>query len=550
MKRRKILAIFFSVLMLVSLLAACGPKEGGGGDPTNTDTFDPNAPGGPGGGVTNSPGGNVTPDDTIVSSKDTVVFGQTSEPLNFVIGNVDYSNTPAREGIVIYNIYDSLLWMNWDGSIDYMLATGYTVSADGMEYIFTLRDDVYFHNGYKLTAEDVAFTLNYGIKNSPGLAANNLMGLASAEAIDDLNVKMIMSIPYAAFPNCLTSRMALIMSKQYFDEVGLDGYRAKPIGTGAYKFDNQVLGQSTTLKANHDYWNGAPYIETIIIKPLENVTTQFLALENGEIDIIGTANINQCKQLTSPDLTWGYVPSSDRNSIFFHCGSGITQDKNIRKAIQCAIDKEEIMLGAIENYGFILDQDILQTYNDCPPAKDLDVVERDIEKAKEYLKAANYNGEELIFVASGATGESIATMVQGQLKAIGMNITIQTVDSATHTTLIREGTTVDIVFQSHASTLMDVSTLQFHYKLSATSTPRFPKEWIDKTTDLINRSDAEMDPVKRQALIAEILNMNTEEAWLIPLYNGVMASAWNKGVKGMGPHLNGIVYQSRLWYWE
>jgi peptide/nickel transport system substrate-binding protein len=532
--------------MVLGLVAACGgTSDSGNGPPTP-----PNI--GPAVVPSDDEGAPTVSDDTVhVSSKDTVIFTQISEPQSFVIGDKDYSNTPAREGIVIYNIYDSLYWMNWNGTISPRLATEYSVSADGLEYTFKLRDDVYFHNGDKFTAEDVKFTYEIGLEKNTGLAINNLMNFNHADVIDDYTVKLVLKAPYAAFINCTTSRMGLIMSKKYYEEVGAEGYNNAPIGTGAYKFKERVIGEKVTLVANDDYWNGAPLIKNLVVKPLENLTTQFLALENGEVDVIGTANISQCIQLNNPKLTWGYVPSSDRNLLAFHSVTGIGKDKNIRKAIQYALNKEDILLGAIEGYGTVLDYDVLQTYKGAPDPSKLVTVKQDVEKAKEYLKAANYNGEKFIIEAvAGSTQETVAAMIQGQLMAIGMNVEIKTADSQTSNTLINDGSQIDAWVAAHASTLMDISTFQWHYLLNETNGPRYDPELLAKTGEIVKKTEVEMDDAKRQEQAAELLNISTEEALIIPLYNGVMAAAWNDGIKGIQPHLNGIVYESRLWYWE
>ena len=88
--------------------------------------------------------------------KKTVVIATAQEPTVFFCQDQNYASNQAKDSPVLFQIYECLLWMDEEGVCQPWLATGYEMSEDGLEYVFTLRDDVYFHNGEKMTAEDVA----------------------------------------------------------------------------------------------------------------------------------------------------------------------------------------------------------------------------------------------------------------------------------------------------------------------------------------------------------------------------------------------------------
>ena len=537
MNRKRVLSLLLAMCLSFGVAAGCTSAP----NPTPTPA------------ASTAPSGDPAPAPSdAVPAKDTVIVTQSDEPTAFVTGDRSFQTIPNKDGIVIYNIYDSLMFMKYDGSVEYMLATEYSVSDDGLEYTFKLRDDVYFHNGYKMTAEDVAFTYNMGLEKYPSLAVSLFLNLDHVEAVDETTVKMVLTAPYAGFINCTTCRLGLIMSKQYYEEVGgSEGYNNAPIGTGAYKFGTRISGESVTMVANEEYWGGAPAIKNVIVKPIANASTQFLSLENGEVDMIARADIASCLQITGDDLTWGYVPSTTRNIlVFFAVEPKLAADKNLRKAIQCAIDKEEILLGSVEGYGTILDQDIIYTYRDAPDPSVLTTVTQDLDKAREYLEASSYNGEPIVAVVSSGSAEELsAQIIQGQLLPLGINIEVRSVDAQTRNTISNTGEGADFMITNHASSLNDVAMLGWNYAPSNAASPRFDTELMAETEVLVRASDVEMDPVKRQEFVAQILNISTEEALVIPLYNPVMAAAWNVGLKGVQPHLVGTCYLIKDWSW-
>jgi len=460
--------------------------------------------------------------------------------------------TLMKDCIVLYNIYDTLMRMESDGSITPRLATSFTVSGDGLEYTVKLRDDVYFHNGYKMTSADVEFTFKTLEELYPSdfsIAFNNLVRV---EAIDEYTVKFILSSPYVNFDSCFSGRTGTIVSKQYFEEVGgSEGYNLAPIGTGAYIFQSRVSGESVTLVANEDYWNGAPQIKTIIIKPIANVSTQFLSLENGEVDVIVGADAASCQQIVSPNLKWDYISSSNRSIIQFVARPpSPCADKNLRKAIQCAINKDEVLLGAVEGYGVILDYDSVPIWRGAPDPAAINLVPHDINKAKEYLAASSYKGETLIIMAiSGTVQEKAAQIIQGQLLAIGIDLQIMSVDASTRLTLARTGDGIDMQSYLYGSPKNDISGYSFPYALNVNYAPFVDQAFWEETDRLTTASLVALDPAVSRRHVADLVNLIQEEATLIPLFSPANFAAWNADLSGVAPHPVGIMYYIEDWSW-
>ncbi len=548
LRRKRNRCFALSVCLLLCFLVACGGEAVSNPAGSQAGNQAGNQAGSQAGAA---PAGDTSAAAPDVPVKDTVVVSQAEEPTVFVTVNGSAPTNTSKDAIVIYNIYDSLFRMQKDGSLTPSLATSFDISADGREYTYHLRDDVYFHNGYKMTAEDVVFTFDTLKELYASAYESSFTNLDHAEYIDEYTMKFVLTDPFAAFDSCVTSRHGFILSKQYFEEVGgIEGYQEAPIGTGAYKLASRVSGESITLEAFEDYWNGAPAIKTVIIKPISNVTTQFLALENGEIDVIGGADVSSCLQITNPDITWGYTPSSSRTIIQFVArGPSPLADINLRKAIQSAINKQEVIDGAAEGYGVLLDYDCVPTWRDAPPQDSVPAVPYDIEKAKEYLAASSYNGEPLVVMAiSGTTQERAAQIIQGQLLALGINLEIMPVDASTRTALARTGEGIDMQLQIYGSTPNDVSSLGFLHEANANFTP-FAPQILDETTRLVRLSHNELDSAARQEYVKQILTIINEEATIIPLYNPVNFGAWNAALNGIEVHSHGIIFFFEDWSW-
>lgn len=168
-------------------------------------------------------------------SKTELVVVTSTEPVYF--NNLCSGMTNLPDTLVYSQIYDPLFYKDWDdgGKVKGYLAESYEVSEDGLRITVKLRNNVSFHNGYKLTSEDVKFTFDEMSTRPLGTAL--LINWDNVEIVDDLNLIFHMKAPYGAIMNALCSRLNYISCKKYWDEVGgFEGYNSKPVGTGPYKF--------------------------------------------------------------------------------------------------------------------------------------------------------------------------------------------------------------------------------------------------------------------------------------------------------------------------
>lgn len=470
-------------------------------------------------------------------AKDTLIMATSGEPYRFFAQGS--GGCGGDDNLALSNIYDCLLFLEPDGSLSPALAESYDLSEDGLTYTFHLRQGVKFQNGQEMTAEDVQKTFELGAAGP--LSAALFVNYDSCDIVDDYTVDIHLSSPYAAFPYGVASRIGGIICKSYYDEVGEDGYYEAPIGTGPYKFVEYVKGDHTTLEANEDYWRGAPPVKKIVIQTVADASTQILGLQNGDYDIVRDPAIDVCLSLNDdPTVKWDKENSTGRVTMYMNSwDNGPGKDINFRKAIQAAINKDDVNEAMYGGEADILDIDICASYGGCPDPGSYEVPKYDVEVAKQYLADSSYNGEEWkILVQSGTRYEIGAKVIQAQLMSIGINCVLDAKDNATY----REeymARTWQAIMADNLSSLVDADSIMGYHSMESwwdpatQGNPKDPEIWELVLQGRALQGDA------RKPIYAEISDIITEEAYDIPLVNSIVTVAYNPALQGIEAHCLG-----------
>ena len=212
-----------------------------------------------------------------------VVMGPTSEP---EAGFDPAFGWGAGEHVHEPLIQSTLTVTNADLTIGYDLATGYSVSEDGLTWTVTIRDDVSFTDGEPLTAEDVAFTYNT-VKSSSSV--NDFTMLDYAEAPDDTTVVFHMTRPFSIWP--YTMAIVGIVPEHTYDSAT---YGSNPIGSGRYTLVQWDRGEQIILEANPDYYGEAPKIKKVTILFMEEDAAFLAALSTKSARAETTDEIAGC----------------------------------------------------------------------------------------------------------------------------------------------------------------------------------------------------------------------------------------------------------------
>ncbi len=190
------------------------------------------------------------------------------------------------------NVLSGLMHINKDLIGEGDLAENWTISADGKEYVFKLREGVTFHNGDKFTADDVLFTYNRSKDPTKSIHSRVLKDVAAVEAINDYEVKFILAKPQASFLTKTLERASgramTIVSRGALENMGTSNYGLAPVGTGPFKIVQHQLGQGVVMEKFENYYDPArPKLDKVIIKPISDAEPLAAAIEAGDIQLIG-----------------------------------------------------------------------------------------------------------------------------------------------------------------------------------------------------------------------------------------------------------------------
>lgn len=536
---KRFLALMLTGVLLVISLTGCGS-----GDQTSTSASTDK------GGSSESSSGTV---DGTTNGKDSVTIATTLEPSVFFMQHSELGTTASftKDCTVLYNIYDMLFVINDEGEFTPRLGVDYTVSDDGLEYVVEIRDDAYFSNGDKVTAEDVAFSANLCAETVPPNMKGMFTNFASAEVVDETHVKYILSAPFAAFPNCWTSRCVPIIDQSYFEEVGEDGYQENPVGSGPYILDKRVSGEYLVLKANDNYWGGAPEIKTVTIKIITNISTEFISLNSGEVDVILAADMASCLQLDGVNYSYTTHDSATRAFAMINTNTNhgsVLTDLNLRKAIASCVNRDDLIVGVCEGSGSAAWVDMPLSYTGMPALETMtQALPYDLDTAKEYLEASDYDGSAIqIMAVSGTRQEKAANILQGALISAGINAEVAAIDSATNSGAMQSGEW-DIMIVESTGSLYDSSCLNNIYT-SASFAQWQDDEQFNWLKGKIDIQMVNIDAEERAAQTGEILSYLNENVISVPLYNPVSSVAYDVDLKGVNAHPQSYVFLNE-WHW-
>lgn len=249
-------------------------------------------------------------------------------------------------------IQSTLTVTNTDLTIGYDLATGYSVSEDGLTWQVTIRRDAKFTDGEPLTAEDVAFTYNTVKETS---SVNDFIMLDHAEAADDTTVIFHMTRPFSIWP--YTMAEVGILPEHAYDSAT---YGTEPVGSGRYILKQWDKGQQVILEANPDYYGEAPKMKQVTILFMEE-DAAFLAAQSGQVDLaytsatyseeeVGGYTLAAYESVDNRGLNLPAV-SETTDSEGRTLGNDFTSDVLVRRAINIGVDRQEMIDHVLNGYG-------------------------------------------------------------------------------------------------------------------------------------------------------------------------------------------------------
>lgn len=361
------------------------------------------------------------------------------------------------------------------------LASSYDVSTDGLNYTFTLKQDLTFQDGAPLTADDVIFTIEK-IKDplikSPRKAQWD--GVTASKK-DDYTVIFALKQPYLSFiDNATIGILPMHIWKNVSaTEFSLSSLNIKPVGSGPYQVDsvsknNDGIPQSYTLKYFKNFVLGAPYIKYIQIISYPNEKELVKALTSHAINQAGTISPENAEEVKKAGYDIKTANLSRIFGLFFNANQNkVLADKSVIQALDKALDRNAIVASVLAGYGTVITNPIPSAFLNIENKTTL----QDIDGAKNILEKAGWSlgpdgimqkgGTKTITVKTKVKGKTVTTtktvpsnatatnlsfsistgdapelvytanMIREQLATIGVNVTVKVYETGALNNLIR-----------------------------------------------------------------------------------------------------------------
>jgi peptide/nickel transport system substrate-binding protein len=364
--------------------------------------------------------------------------------LNWVLG------TTAYELYVTLLLYDPLLY--YDENLEYVpvLAESYEVSDDHLEITVHLRENIFWHDGKPITADDVKFTMDK-IKD-PKVAALNKAGyfikLDRLEVVDDRTVVFHWKEPYAPSVYALTQLTPIPRHVYDVPDFNKNPANRKPVGSGPFKFEEWRTSQYISVVRNDDYWGKKPYLDRVIFRVIEDNAVALNALKAGELDEMRVTQPQWEKQTNDEDFLSKYTKHfyyrPGYNYIGWNCRTEWFKDRRVRLAMTKLFDRESINAKFYSGYAKLVSGPFY--INSWAYDKTVKPYPFDPEDAKRLLHEAGWidsNGDgvldkdgikfefEMVIHAGSAPAKQFAELLQEELRKAGVVMKIRQLEGTT-----------------------------------------------------------------------------------------------------------------------
>ena len=340
------------------------------------------------------------------------------------------------------NIADRLVYHDFSKptSLQPMLATDWSVSADGLTWTFKLRKGVTFHDGTPFSAVAVAMSLNRQLNAKdpfayPGnyTASSTLPHAKAIRVVDAYTVQIILSSPDAAQPARLIHPAASILSPTALRKYGAKAIGLHPVGSGPFVFESIQPGSQIAIKANPNYWGGAPYLDRVVIQGVPDEATLSAGLMAGSVGLTDFAPISQLAQFeANPALVTSLAPPAVTVFMALNALFKPLNNKVVRQAINFAINRDTVVKVVFPGVGVtpagIVTPDQWAYFPNLSTMGHYDP-----ERARSLLKQAGLAGgfKAVLQVQNTSYWPLLGQVIQSELAPIGINVTLQKLDAGT-----------------------------------------------------------------------------------------------------------------------
>jgi peptide/nickel transport system substrate-binding protein len=428
---------------------------------------------------------------------------------------------------VYRNIFDNLVTRDLAGAIVPQVATAWRYEGD-THIVFTIRDDISFQDGSKLTPDDVAYSVKRITDpafRSPQLSQFDQ--ITNAEVVSPHEVRLTTKTAYPVLLAQLTKLS--IVPKAIVERVGA-AFNQAPVGSGPYKFVSRIQGVRVVLEANEAYWRGKPPFPHVEMHPVGDESTRIADVRTGRADlarILSTDNADQLRNDSALNVLW--TPTERVTLFMLNTLDGPTKDLRVREAIAHAIDRDTIVEALLKGYAKPVNEPLTPAsfgYDPTIPAYGYDPA-----RARALLLAAGVApGTKVSLLTSPVFDQRVVQALQQMVNDVGLNAEMTTVDLATYLKL-RQGRpdeAGDVSYFRWSCGCQDADGTLFTLFHSSSQWAKYHDPAVDTALEAGRNT---LDEAKRRVAYHDALTAIHTDIAVVPLFQDVAMYAARKPVQ-------------------
>jgi peptide/nickel transport system substrate-binding protein len=434
-----------------------------------------------------------------------------------------------------YFVQDAMFKPMPQGDATYGLAEHAEMSADYKKAAFRLRPGLKFQDGTPLTSADVKWTY----ENFRGFRAQLFHDkLDHVEIVDDRTIIFHFKEPFIDFMdlyNGYASGIGWIVSGNYYNKVGADGFKQHPMGAGPYKLVSQEAGSQMVFEAWEGYWRRVPGAKTIVVKAIRDPATRLAGLQTGELDlafgmtgkllprVIADKNLRWDKNFTS---AWFLAfPGYDEEDSPFH-------DRRVREAVSLALNRAFLSKQETQGIGPPWGNWLSSEQPDVlrGDGSDLPVPEYNPAKAKKLLSEAGFpNGFDFDWYVPFPPYFDLGQRVLADLGAVGIRGKLEVLEGPAYQAKNAQGRKG---FSGNRTIVQRIDVRSAWEAIPIFAVCSAPSAMVcdPKINELWKKHEASLDPEERDVLTADIQRVFINEYYFVPIY-------MNPFVHAVGPRV-------------
>lgn len=469
----------------------------------------------------------------------------------------------------VHQLYNTLVETDKDLNIVPSLAYRWEISEDRKTYTFFLRNDVFFHDnkffpggkGRRMVADDVVYSFNRILDpvtaSSGAWIFNDRIDTANAfVALNDSTFQFKLIRPFAPVLGLLSMQYCSVVPREVAEKFGKD-FRSNPCGTGPFQFSSWEEGQALILKKNPNYFEKdesgtrLPYLDAIKVSFFDSKATEFLMFRQNQLDFINDIDVSfrdevltkkgelrnewkdKIRLIKHPYLNTEYlgILVDDKNPVV---SNSPLRNKKIRQAINYGFDRDKMILYLRNSIGIPAHSGFVPAGLPSFDSSKVKGYHYDLAKARQLVKEAGYNGEEIRLLTIPIYGD-LAAFIARELQETGLNIRVEVIQKS----LLLEQTATSKASFFRGSWIADYPEAENYLSVFYGKNPappnytRYQNPDFDKLYELALITNEED---RRNELYQEMDRLIIEDAPVVPLWYDEVIRLANPSLQNFEPN--------------